>query len=232
MKAIIFAAGKGTRMGDISKTIPKPLNMVLGKSLLEHKIDILPEEIDEILIVVGHLKEKIIEHISHKYPNKKIHFIVQDQLKGTANCLWLCRDYLIKDEKFIVMMGDDIYSQKDIKDIIKYDIAILISEVKNIKGKSKVVFDENNEIIDIIEKNENDESGYINTGLYVLTTKIFDYQMVKLKNDEYGLPQTILSMKNNIMKNDIKVKIMKADFYIQITNQEDLKNAENILKNI
>ena len=54
MKAIILAAGRGTRMGNLTEEIPKPMLLYKGKNLIEYKIDILPEEINEVLIVVGY----------------------------------------------------------------------------------------------------------------------------------------------------------------------------------
>ena len=64
MKAVILAAGKGTRMGDLSLETPKPMLKVLGKTLLEHKLDSLPDVIDEVVITVGYLKDRIVDVLS------------------------------------------------------------------------------------------------------------------------------------------------------------------------
>ena len=50
--AVILAAGKGTRMGELSITTPKPMLKVLNKTLIEHKLDMMPDQIDEVIIVV------------------------------------------------------------------------------------------------------------------------------------------------------------------------------------
>ena len=65
MFTVILAAGKGTRMGDLAKETPKPMLRVLGKTLLEHKLEMLPESITDVIIVVGYLKDKITEVIGN-----------------------------------------------------------------------------------------------------------------------------------------------------------------------
>ena len=111
MQAIILAAGKGTRLGKLSQNIPKPLIKVGPKKLIEHSLSNLPQEVDEVIIVVGYMKNKIIAHLGNDFENRKITYIEQKELLGTGHAVNLCQR-LIKDQ-FIVMMGDDIYSTKD-----------------------------------------------------------------------------------------------------------------------
>lgn len=224
MKCVILAAGKGTRMGVLSNETPKPMLKVLGKTLLEHKLDMLPSDIDEIVIVVGHLKNVITDFLGESYKGKKITYILQEKLLGTADALFLCKNLFSKNEKFLVLMGDDIYCKEDIEECLEYDFAILIREVDSIKGKAKVFFDEEGHITDIVEKYGEDEKAFVNVGMYSLTSRIFDYEMVAIPGGEYGLPQTILSMKD-----DVKIKAIQSRFLLQITSPEDLKVAETFL---
>jgi glucose-1-phosphate thymidylyltransferase len=188
----------------------------------------MPEVITEVILVVGYLKEKIIEHIGNTYTGKsgtkKIRHVEQTELKGSAHCLWLCKPYLEQEEKFLILMGDDLYCREDMEESLKYDHTILVSETQSLKGKAKIVWDDENHIVDIQKKYELDEPGYINAAMYVLTPAIFDYAMVPIKSGEYGLPQTILTMKN-----DHPIQAIKARFWAQITVPEDLSRAEQIL---
>ena len=62
MQAVILSAGRGTRMGVLTDSMPKPMLTVLGKTLLEHKFDILPSEVDEIILIVGNMGGLIQKH--------------------------------------------------------------------------------------------------------------------------------------------------------------------------
>lgn len=223
-KAVILAAGKGTRMRELSIDTPKPLLKVRDKTLLQHKIEMLPESVDEVIIVVGYLKDKITTELGDMCEGRKITYVMQDELLGTAHSLWMAKELLANEERFLVMMGDDIYSKRDMAECLKYNNSILVSVTESLKGKAKVIFDGEGHIQEIIEKYEIDEAGYVCTGMYSITPKIFDYKMVKLPNGEYGLPQTILAMKN-----DVNIKAVEASFWIQITAPEDLVIAENHL---
>lgn len=226
MKAVILAAGKGTRMGELSKETPKPMLKVLGHTLLEHKLHNLPQEITEIIMVIGHLKEQIIGALGDNFEGRKITYVLQEEQKGTAHALFLCKEHLQNEERFLVMMGDDIYSSEDIAECMKYDYSILISETPSFSGNSaKIVFDEAEYIQDILEKYKGEGSGYVCTGMYSITPKIFEKEMVGILNNEFGLPQTIL-----LLKDEVKIKAVKAHFWLPVTEPKDLETAEEFLK--
>ncbi|MFA6050499.1 MAG: nucleotidyltransferase family protein [Candidatus Paceibacterota bacterium] len=225
MKAVILAAGKGTRMGKLSEETPKPMLTVLGKTLLEHKLDSLPESIKEVVITVGYLKDKIVDVIGNEHNGRKITYVEQKELLGTAHALFACKEHLVNEEKFLVMMGDDIYSGDDMKECLDNTWSILIRETDSLKGKAKVIFDDKGHIIEIIEKYQIDEQGFICSGMYGLTPAIFDEEMVAIPGGEYGLPQTILSAKEKR-----PIKVVQARFWLQITAPEDLTMAEQFFE--
>ncbi len=240
MKLVILAAGRGTRMGALTDVLPKPMLVVNGKNLIEHKLDVMPSEVDEVILVVGYLKEKIISHFGDSYIKKdsnnsqkeiKITYVDMPELTGTGGALWLCKDlFTTPDEKFLVLMGDDIYGETDIQNSLKHDWVIGVIEVPDMRSGGKVVFDENHRITGIIEGNHAGEVGYANTGLYVLTPKIFSYNLVKKSSNpaetEYGLPQTILAAKD-----DRHISAVQIKTWIQVTSPEDIVRSEEILNN-
>lgn len=228
MKAIILAAGRGKRMEDLSKDMPKPMLSVCGKSLLHHKLDLMPQEITEVIIVVGYLKEKIMNGIGNEYHGKKITYIIDEQavqgnFYGTAYSFSLCKPYFSDDnERFLVMMGDDIYPTEDMQACIAApEWALLVRQMPSILGKANVIFDAQGHLEEIREKSKAHEPGCICAGMYLLTPKIFDYEIVPIGGGEFGLPQTILSARH-----DVKVSAVVSTEWFQITNPEDIKDAE------
>ena len=128
MKAIILAAGKGTRLQPLTLNIPKAMVEVYGKPLLEHNINKLFPFVDEFIIVVKYKKEVIIEYFWDEYQWKKIHYHEQGGKQGTA---WALEWIHISWDCFIIS-SDSIYHQQDINMIATYDgYAALCQEVEN-----------------------------------------------------------------------------------------------------
>lgn len=226
MKAVILAAGKGTRMGDIGKIIPKPMLKVLGKTLLEHKIDTLPEEVKEIIFVIRHLGDQIQNHFGVEYGGRKVTYVEQPELNGTAGALFQAKHLLTK--KFILMMGDDLYGREDMKKAIAHENSVLVRKAKGSVPGGKVTLDAKGNYDECVEDKKGEIiDGLVNTGFYVLTPDVFKYKLVAAQpgSVEFGLPQTIA-----VMAKDIPVKVVMADFWLNITTPEDLLTAEAILK--
>lgn len=223
MQVVILAAGRGTRMKNLTNEIPKPMLKIKGKPILEHKLDALPDEIDEIIFVVGYRRGKIEEYFSDSFNGKKISYVVQENLNGTGGAIALVKDLV--EGKFLVMMGDDLYRRDDIKNIIQYDRAILASVVDNPSQFGVFKVDENGNLLEIIEKPINPPSNLINTGLYVITKEFFDYELVPISETEFGLPQTLVKMAK-----DFPIKIIKTDKWQPIGNLEELEEAEKRLE--
>lgn len=235
MQAVILAAGRGVRMRPLTYDVPKPMIKVAGKNLLEHKMDVLPESIDEVIIIVGYLGEQIKDYFGGEYRGKKITYVRQDELLGTGKALWLARD-LIKG-KFVSMMGDDIYTRADIAACLASDWALLAKRVIGPTRGGRIVLDKDGRLQDVIEGEHNHGGEHLMTiGLYVLQPEIFNYNLVKLPSrpansqgsqaggDEWGLPQTIA-----LAARDFDIKIIPATFWEQLTDVSDVQRVEKIL---
>jgi NDP-sugar pyrophosphorylase family protein len=223
MQCVILAAGSGTRLRPLTFHVPKPMIRVAGKNLLEHNLDNLPKEIDEIILVINYMGQQIINHFGNNYKGRKITYIKQKKLLGTGNALHECRDIL--NNRFMVMMGDDIYSASDMNKSLTQDQCMLVSEISGKYLGGRIVTDEAGNLSDIQEGVHNRKQSLVNTGLYVLTDKFFKYPLVKLKDkEEFGLPQTLVEVSR-----DYPVKIIKATKWLQINSIEGLRTAQRLL---
>ena len=115
MKCIILAAGEGTRMKPLTNEIPKPMLKISGKPILEHILDSLPDNIDEVILVVGYLKEKIVNYFGDEFGKFKIKYVFQEGKLGTYRALELCKDLIINDERFLMMYADDLHGIEGLK---------------------------------------------------------------------------------------------------------------------
>jgi len=222
MKLLILAAGKGTRMGELAKDIPKPMLTVHGKNLIEYKLDATPlEYISEIVLVVGYLQEVIRSYFGDSYKGVRITY-VEDTIQGTGKAVWNAKDVLT--EPFLVMMGDDIYHPDDVAMIMRTKGGILLDRVKKETKSGKVII-QNHAIVDIVEGALLQPGEPINAALYHLTPEIFNFDLVKTQDkDEWGLPQTLIARAQ-----DYPLIPVYATRWIQITAPEDIEKAEREL---
>lgn len=222
MKLVILAAGKGTRMGELTKDIPKPMLTVLGRNLIEHKLDVIPlDQFSEIVLVVGYLQEVIRQYFGSEYKGVPITY-VEDTVQGTGKAVWNAQHVL--DESFLVMMGDDIYTREDVESILRIPGGILFDLVKKPTKSGKAII-ENNRIIDIIEGAQINIGEPICAAFYHLSPEIFSYPLIKTQDkDEWGLPQTLIAAAHQYPLTPVY-----ATRWIQITAPEDIEKAEREL---
>lgn len=220
MKLVILAAGRGTRMKNLTDNLPKPMLSYQGKNLLEHKLETMPDTVTEIIFVIGYLGEKIKDYFGESYKKIPIRYVEQKEIKGSAHALWQCRDFL--DESFMVLMGDDLYSKEDLQAMTQIPSGSwsLLTYPDNPGVKAgKIVKDANGNLKEIYEDFEGTSPyNLIYTGACLLTPDIFSKEMTQLSNGEYGLPQTITKFVH-----EKEIIVFETKHWIRITGPEDLK---------
>ena len=149
MQAVILAAGEGTRLRPLTYETPKPLLKINGKCLMEYNIDQLPDEIDELVIVIGYKGEQIRKYFGNNYKGRKVTYVEQNDFLGTGHALKMCQDVL--DERFLVLMGDDIYSRKDMVSMLEHECAMLVKEVRGKFTGGRIVVDKDGCLEQIVE---------------------------------------------------------------------------------
>lgn len=222
MQVIILAAGLGTRMAPLTDTTPKPMLTVLGKNLIEWKLERLPSGVTSILIVVGYKREQIENYFGNSWNGIPIQYVVDASLSGTGGAVNACREH-VKD-RALVLMGDDIYSKEDLEALSKHPFAMLVQDggQEALTKKGQVVARDGmlhglNEGL----MQTGIPSTLINTGACSISKEYFNYPPVKVSEKEFGLPHTLVSVKN-----DIPIHIVETTEWIQITTPQCLKDAE------
>ncbi len=225
MKAVILAAGRGTRMGKLTKNTPKPLLKINKKPKLAYTVEQLPSEITEVVFIIGYLGEQIKNYFGNEYAHKNIHYIEQTKLNGTGGAVMLAKS-IVGDSKFLVLMGDDLYLKSDLEKMLKYNFAALAYKSKNSSNYAISKTDSDGFLTEVIEVPHNEKSGYANTGAYMLSSEFFDWKLIPKQegSDEYGLPQTLV--KN---KGDNKIKVIPTEKWFPIGDPQALEKSQNII---
>jgi NDP-sugar pyrophosphorylase family protein len=226
MKAIILAAGEGVRMRPLTENKPKPLLEVGGKTILEQIISRLPDEIDELILVVGYLGQQIVDFCKDEFCGRKVQYVWQEKKLGTYHALKICQHLFEPNERFLILFADDIHGAEGIEGCLKYERALIVEETKEPWKFGIVDLNEDQSINDIIEKPENPPSNLASTGVLLLDTKIFDYEADQHPNGEYYLTSALSKM----LKDGHKVYAVKSTLWLPIGYPEDIKKAEEIMR--
>jgi len=224
MKAVILAAGEGIRMRPLTESRPKPMIEVLGKPLLHHILDSMPEEINEIILVVGYKGDQIKNYFGCRFGRFKINYVHQAEKLGTAHGLWLCKD-LLGEERFLMLYADDLQSKEDIKKCLAHPLSIMVKEVEDPRRFGVIIADEKGRVLDLVEKPEFPISKLASTGVKVLDGRIFNYPARKHENGEYYITSSLAQF---IKEHDVFVE--RAAVWIPIGNSEDLARANEHFK--
>jgi len=224
MQAVILAAGSSTRTYPLTLTKPKPLLKVASKTILEYNLEALKGIAEEIIIVVGYKKDMIKNSIKKNYPNLNIKFVEQKEQLGTGHAVSILKDKI--KNKFILLMGDNIYSEKDINEVSKHKYSILVKKVKN-PELFGVVKEENSILTDVIEKPTKFISDLVSCALYSFDNKIFDFleNIKKSERKEYELTNAI-----KILSGKEKIHCIKSSFCFQISFPWDLLTADKEIR--
>lgn len=196
MKAMILAAGKGTRVRPITYTIPKPLIPILQKPVMEFLLELLRQHgFDQIMVNVSHLAHEIESYfrdgqrfgvdIAYSFEGRIVDGELVGEALGSAGGIRRIQDFnKFFDDTFVVLCGDALIDL-DLTEAVKQHkekgaiATIVTKEVPQDKVSSYgvVVTDEDNRIIAFQEKPSMDEalSNKINTGIYILEPEVIDY---------------------------------------------------------
>jgi len=231
MKALIIAAGLGSRMYTVGDT--KPLVSLLGLNLIERVILTAKKSgIKEFCIVTGYNGEKIREQLSDgKKHGVKIQYIQNDQwTKGNAISVLKAKNYFKKP--FVLLMADHNYDHRILDRLLKTKIGkdecILCVDNNpkdhlNMDDATKVLTLDHR--IETIGKNLNDYN-CIDTGIFICNPVIFDALEESISKGDEGLSGGISVL---AQRNKMRYLRLADNFWIDIDDKTDLKNAEHFL---
>ena len=167
MQAILPLAGKGTRLRPHTHTRPKPLLRVGNRPVLDHVLDLLESAgVDEIIGIMGHLSDRISEHLEREHPELRFRPVEQTEQLGTADAIRLAEP-LVAGPVLIVFV--DTLFQADlglIRERPDVDGIVWAKDVEDYQRFGVIVHDDEGFMQRIVEKPKEPVSRLANIGLY------------------------------------------------------------------
>ncbi|MFC4456256.1 glucose-1-phosphate thymidylyltransferase [Deinococcus sonorensis] len=180
MKAIIPAAGFGTRLRPLTYTRPKPALRVANQPIIVHAVRTLVQAgITEIGIVVSDLTQQAIELAVRGLEGVHITYIDQPEMLGLGNAVKMAREYVGQDD-FCVYLGDNLF-ENGVRSYIdtfyaqQADAVIALVEVDDPTAFGVAELDNEGRIVRLVEKPKNPPSNLAVAGVYCFKPKFFDY---------------------------------------------------------
>jgi glucose-1-phosphate thymidylyltransferase long form len=235
MKAVVLAAGEGTRLRPLTEDKPKGMVEVDGKPILTHCLEQLAAlDAEEFVIVVGYLKENIISHYGDEFQGISITYAHQREQKGLAHALLTVEEHI--EDDFMLMLGDNIF-RANLSDVVnrqqedRADAAFLVEEVDWEEASRYGVCDTNKygEITEVIEKPDDPPSNLVMTGFYTFTPAIFHACHLVQPSDrgEYEISEAIdLLLQSGRTIDAIQMEGWRVD----VGYPEDREKADGLLQ--
>ncbi len=234
MKAIILAAGMGIRLRPLTDRVPKCLLEVNGKTILENCLDKLKMvskrfNINSILIVVGHLKEKIMDKIGNDYEGIPIEYVYAENYATTNNIvsLWTALTKLVAKAELddILLLESDVYFGNElIWNLFSYSSKAVVSKLEPGMNGTVVKVDPSRvRITEMLPKGD----GLKTVNIYNLkkdfVTKAYRYMDAAVKNgytDRYY--ETVFA---DLIAKGEEMHYQVSDNWAEVDDVEDLKKA-------
>lgn len=202
-KAVILAAGRGTRMRELTSALPKPMIEVRGKPILLHIIEGLRAAgVIDFLLVVGYRAEVVRQFFGDGAAHDvRIVYRTQEEQNGTGKVVELAREF-IGANPFVLSYGDIIIEPENYHRLVALadETAAIVSVKRNedVSQGGAVFVNERFELIDLREKPQPNEptSPWYNAGVYTFRPTIFDFtaRLQLSPRKEYELTDAIRAL--------------------------------------
>ncbi len=228
--AIILAGGMGTRLKTIISDLPKPMAPIMNVPFLTYQLNYLKYfGIKKVIFSVGYLSEKIIAHYNQSFENISIEYSIEKNPLGTGGGIRMAMSNL-KEDLVLILNGDSFFDL-DLEQFYnlhleqKSEFSLALRYVNNSERYGNIEFNSSNQITSFIEKNQLNQSGYINAGVYILSKKLY------LQNTK---PNINFSIEKDFFEKQLNQLIIKGfefkDYFIDIGIPEDYLKAQDDFK--
>ncbi|MFA9424991.1 bifunctional sugar-1-phosphate nucleotidylyltransferase/acetyltransferase [Natronorubrum sp. A-ect3] len=164
MKAVVLAAGQGTRIRPLSDSVPKPMLPVADRPLVAHTIDAaIDAGANEVVLVIGYEADTVRDYFGEEYRGIPVSYAVQTEQAGTADAVNAARDHI--EGPFAVLNGDNLYDPAAINQLFEQCPAVCAIEVDDPRNYG-VLSTDGGSVSGIVEKPADPPTNLANAGAY------------------------------------------------------------------
>jgi UDP-N-acetylglucosamine diphosphorylase / glucose-1-phosphate thymidylyltransferase / UDP-N-acetylgalactosamine diphosphorylase / glucosamine-1-phosphate N-acetyltransferase / galactosamine-1-phosphate N-acetyltransferase len=237
MKAVILAAGRGTRLGAVSQEQNKCMVVVHGKHLIEYSLDSVAalEEISQIIIVIGYKGDEIQAQYGARYRGKELIFVQQLEQHGLVHAIECCRPVLGKSD-FMLMLGDELminpHHAEFIAEFARSKVSVLcgvvyVQDTELIRKTYTVIQGPDARVFRLIEKPGYIFNNMMGTGNCVFTNAVLDYigkTPINQNRGEKELPDLIQCV---VDAGQIVKTFPICTSYVNVNSPEELERTKS-----
>jgi mannose-1-phosphate guanylyltransferase len=224
MKAVILAGGYGKRLRPLTAEKPKPLIEIAKKPILAIQFEWLKNHgINEVILCVGFLKEKIIEYVGNgRRFGIKVGYAVEEDPLGTGGAL-LNSELLLKGEDRFIVLNGDVITDLDLSRLVSHlDKFIGTIALVPLRSPYGVIMTNDKDEITEFKEKPILKDFWMNAGVYCLSHDIFDYLPEKGDMEATTFPKLAKEEKLGAVK-------YSTCFWRAIDVQKDIEEAERDL---
>lgn len=207
MQAIILCRGLATRLGNTTRTVPRVLLDIAGKTVLEWQIQLLKDaNVEEVILASGHLHDVLYERVGVHYAGVGIGYAKEEKRLGTGGAIQNAMQY-ISTSPFFVLNGDVLFANFSPRDMLNRfhgDMtALLLSvQVNDIRPYGEIISDTDGRVRAFREKQSVCREGYINSGVYLFSETISnafprDRDTFSIEEDVFPNVQDLYTLQTN-----------------------------------
>ncbi|MFA4015185.1 MAG: hypothetical protein RUDDFDWM_000263 [Candidatus Fervidibacterota bacterium] len=235
-KGVILAAGKGKRLLPITEKVPKVLIEVGGLPWLSRLLLRFSEcGCRQVLIVVGHLGEMIVERYGEEAFGMRIFYAFQWRPEGTAKALQLAEDF-VGEEPFMLSWGDVLTAPENYNALWERfeaggcQMCMLVNWLDDVSSGADVTID-GERVVGIVEKPPVKKAGWNQSGLFVIYSGIFKY-LRKVKRSARGEYEFTDAVKMMIDAGEVVIALPAKGYVYELGTHEQLQLIQNAIYEI
>ncbi len=181
MNAVILCGGLSTRLGDITKTVPKILLPIGPKTVFDWQMEKLQKlGVTEVVLAAGHLAEVLHEQVGTDWQGIEIIYAIEDKRLGTGGAIKHALEYILHPNEPTIILNGDILTTVSFVDMVKYlrpgsDGIILGSYVPDVSSYGTLEYSSDYHLQSFKEKEGISKPGYQNGGVYIFNPQVKKY---------------------------------------------------------